>query len=175
MRKRLKDGLVQVYTGNGKGKTTAALGLALRASGAGLKICFFQFIKRGDYSEKKALANIKNITVIQCGRGCFVKGKPRAKDIRLAQVGLDRCAAIIRSGEYDIVILDEINIAAKIGLVRVKDVIDVISDRPNFVEVVLTGRYCPAAIKSRADLVTNMRDVRHPFRKHIHARRGIEF
>ncbi|MDD5423442.1 MAG: cob(I)yrinic acid a,c-diamide adenosyltransferase [Candidatus Omnitrophica bacterium] len=175
MKKRLRHGLVQVYTGNGKGKTTAALGLALRAAGAGLKVCFFQFIKSGDFSEKKALTKIKNITIIQCGRGCFIRGKPHAKDVKLAQDGLLKCREIINSGKYDIVIMDEINIAAKIGLVSIKDVIDAIGHRPGFVEIVLTGRYCPAAIKSCADLVTEMEEVRHPFKKRIQARRGIEF
>ena len=112
---RLKNGLVQIYTGLGKGKTTAALGLALRAAGADLNIYICQFIKGRISSELKALEKIKNITIEQCGRGCFIKGRPTGNDISCAETGLVRARQIMMSGKYDVGILDEVNVALKLG------------------------------------------------------------
>lgn len=172
--KALKKGMIQVYTGNGKGKTTAALGLALRASGAGLKVYIHQFIKGKPCSETKVIKNIKNIKLEYCGRGCFVKGNPEAKDIKCAERGLEMVRRAVRSGEYDVVILDEANVALKVGLLKAKEVIDLIKNKPISVELVLTGRGCPPAIIKEADLVTEMREVKHPFSRGIVARCGIE-
>lgn len=175
MRNRLKTGLIQIYTGSGKGKTTAAIGLAMRASGAGLSVYMQQFIKNAAYSEIRAIAKVKNIKIEQCGRGCFVKGKPKPRDLECAQRGLKRSARAIRSGAYDLVILDEINVAIRVGLFSKEEVINMLSQKPASVEVVLTGRYCPPEIMKKADLVTEMKNVRHPFDKGAQARRGIEY
>ena len=171
----LRKGYVQVYTGNGKGKTTAAFGLALRASGAGLKVYIQQFVKKKDSGEITALRNIDNIVVGRCGRGPFIIGKAQAADIKLANAGLAKAKKKILSGKYDLVILDEINIALKLGLVKCDEVLDIIKCRSASVELVLTGRNCPKKIKNAADLITDMREVRHPYRSGVIARRGIEY
>lgn len=172
---KLKKGLVQIYTGCGKGKTTASLGLAIRAAGAGLRVYITQFIKGKDYSELCALKKIKNIKVKQCGRGCFITKRPKARDIKCARDGLKSVRKIINSGAYDVVMLDEINVALKLGLVNTKDVIEAIKNKPRTVELVLTGRYCPRALYRHADLVTEMREIKHPYQKGMQARRGIEY
>jgi cob(I)alamin adenosyltransferase len=172
---KLKKGLVQIYTGCGKGKTTAALGLALRAVGAGLKVYMLQFIKGKSYSELKALKSIKNIKIDQCGRGCFIKKKPSGIDISCARRGLIRAEKAIMSGDYDVVILDEANIALSIGLIDIKDTLNIIKAKPRNVELVLTGRRCPRSLLKRAHLVTDMREVKHPYQKGVKARRGIEY
>jgi len=174
MTRKLRWGLVQVYTGDGKGKTTAALGLALRAAGAGLKVYICQFIKGAEYSENKALKKIKNIKVEQCGRGCFIRGKPDGKDVKAAERGLEKARECVSSGRCDVVILDEVNIALKLGLLRTGDVIDMIRRKPAAVEIVLTGRCCPSEIIDAADLVTEMKEIKHPYRRGIKARIGIE-
>lgn len=171
---KLKKGLVQIYTGSGKGKTTAALGLALRAAGAGLNVYILQFIKGKPYSELAALKNIKNIKIEQCGRGCFIKNKPQKADIEAAVKGVLKAETNILSGIYDVVILDEANIALNLGLISVKDIRDMIRNKPHNVELVLTGRSCPRALLKEADLVTEMREIKHPYAKGITARRGIE-
>jgi len=171
---RLKKGLVQVYTGCGKGKTTASLGLALRASGAGLKVYIMQFIKGREYSELKAIKGLKNITVDQCGRGCFIRKKPSNLDIKKAEQGFLKTKRNILSGKYDVVILDEINITLHLSLLKTEEVVSLIKVKPKHVELVLTGRYCPKAILKKADLITKMHDVRHPYEKGIKARLGIE-
>ena len=175
MKNILKKGYVHVYTGNGKGKTTAALGLALRASGAGLKVYIQQFAKNKESGEIKALHRIYNIKVSQCGSGPFIIGKPAIADIECAIKGFEEAKKNILSGKYDLVILDEINIAVKIGLLETEDVIDIIRKKPRNVELVLTGRGCPSSIIKMADLVTEMREVKHPYRRGIVGRRGIEY
>ncbi len=118
--------MIQVYTGNGKGKTTAALGLALRAAGAGFKVYLGQFCKGKYYSELKALKKIKNITVEQFGSNCFIKKRPGPKDIALAKKGLKKIKKIISKGGYDVVVLDEINIALRLNLLALKDILEII-------------------------------------------------
>ena len=172
---KLKAGYVQVYTGNGKGKTTAALGLALRASGAGLKVYIQQFAKNGNYSEIKALSRIPRIKISQCGNGPFIKGRPPVSDIECAKRGFEKAKNNIFSRKYDLVILDEINIAMKLGLVDTSDVIKMIRRKPGSVELVLTGRGCPVAIKKSADLVTEMKETKHPYRRGVDGRKGIEY
>ena len=172
----MRRGLVQIYTGNGKGKTTAALGLALRAFGAGLKIYLGQFIKKGQFSEIKALRRFHpNIIIRQYGRGCFVKGKPSPADILSAQKGLNDLSRAMISGKYDLVIADEIICAVNAGLISAKEALHLIDRKPAAVELVLTGRNAPNQIIKRSDLVTEMRKIRHPFDKGIGARKGIEF
>ncbi len=168
-------GYVQVYTGNGKGKTTAALGLAIRAAGAGLRVFIAQFIKMGDYSEIKALKRFSDlITVEQFGLGRFTNGKPRPEDIQAAQRGLERIKEVMSSGKYSLVILEEANVAAKYGMLAVQDLLGLIINKPDNLELVITGRYASARIIENADLVTEMCDIKHYYRKGVRARVGIE-
>lgn len=175
MASRSRKGLVHIYTGSGKGKTTAAIGLAIRASGAGMKVYMQQFLKNADCSEIRALSRIDGIKLERCGRGCFIKGKPKPEDLERAQDGFRRAEKAISSGKYGLAILDEVNVAMDIGLLCKKDVAGLISKKPASVELVLTGRRCPADIIGMADLVTEMKKIRHPFDKGIPARRGIEY
>ena len=169
------QGFVQVYTGDGKGKTTAALGLALRAAGAGLRVYFGQFIKNADYSEIKALARFADcITVRQFGRGCFLLTEPAPEDRAAARRALDAIGLALVSGDYDLVIADEANVAVALGLIEPNDLVSLIDRRPEQVELVLTGRGAPDAVLARADLVTEMRCVRHYYDRGVLARQGIE-
>jgi len=168
-------GFVQVYTGNGKGKTSAALGLALRAAGAKKRIFIAQFVKGSEYSELKSIARLTpEVTLKQYGRKNFIHNKPTAEDILAAQNGLKEVREIIRSGKYDIVILDEANIATYFDLFSVEDLLSLIAQKPDDVELVITGRYADARIIERADLVTEMQEVKHYYTKGITAREGIE-
>lgn len=172
----MQRGLVQIYTGDGKGKTTAALGLALRALGAGMKVYIGQFIKRGSYSEIKALRRFHpDVIVRQYGRGCFVRGKPAPADIVNAREGLEDLRRQMKSGRYDLVIADEVFCAMNAGLIQSAGLADIMAEKPSSVELVLTGRNAPRGIKKRADLVTEMRKIKHPFDCGEKARRGIEF
>lgn len=169
-------GLVQIYTGNGKGKTTAALGLALRAAGHGLWVYFGQFMKGVPYGELSALAQIPSVRVRQFGAGRWTHPeRVTAEDRTMAQLGLRECAEMLHSGQYDVVVLDEINVAAAWGLLPVDQVVDLISTKPPRVELILTGRYVPEEMLSLADLVTEMSEIKHPFSSGIASRRGIEF
>ena len=168
-------GYLQVYTGNGKGKTTAALGLSLRAAGAGMKVYIAQFLKQGDYSEIKALERFSDAIVLeQFGLGQFVKGQPTQAEIDAARDGLDKARQQLSSGDYDMVILEEANIAAAVGLFSVKDLMDVIQQRPDHVELVITGRSAAPEVMEKADLVTEMRAVKHYYDQGVQARIGIE-
>jgi cob(I)alamin adenosyltransferase len=169
------QGCVQVYTGDGKGKTTAALGLALRAAGAGLKVFIGQFIKSSPYSEIKALERFSDlISIRQFGRGCFIRGNPCQADVDMARQALDAIGAALRSGAYDVVIADEANVAFGCKLVSEADLIALIDARPPHVELVLTGRNAPDGVIERADLVTEMKPVKHYYDKGVPARKGIE-
>lgn len=170
----MEKGYIQVYTGNGKGKTTAALGLSLRAVCAGKKVYFAQFIKGMKYSELDAVKYLKGFSMKQYGRNCFIYNDPTAEDIRLAREGLKECAEIVASGKYDIVVLDEINIALFFKLFTVEEVIDMLDKKGEGVEVVLTGRYAPKEIIDKADLVTEMKEIKHYYTKGVQARVGIE-
>jgi cob(I)alamin adenosyltransferase len=168
-------GYIQVYTGNGKGKTTAALGLAIRAAGAGLKVFMAQFIKMGEYSEIKALKRFADlITVEQFGVGRFIKGKPSKEDIEAARNGLEKVKAILSSGEHNVVIMEEANVAAKLGLLSVPDLLEIMAAKPYDVELVITGRGADSRIIEQADLVTEMKEIKHYFQKGVAARVGIE-
>jgi cob(I)alamin adenosyltransferase len=171
----LTKGLVQIYTGDGKGKTTAALGLAVRAAGAGVNVYILQFIKSDAYSELRSIRKIKNITIEQCGRGCFIKGEPKRIDITRARQGLAKAARHIASGRYGMVILDEINCALNARLIKSGAVTEIIRNKPENVELVLTGRCCPPAVMKHADLITEMKNLRHPYDKGVPSRRGIEY
>jgi len=173
----LEKGLVQVYTGNGKGKTSAAFGLALRATGRGLKVYMIQFIKGGfDYGELYTVKNLPNFTLRAFGRGKFVTSKPPQKeDVRLAQEALHLAERVIHNGTSNIVILDEINVALDLKLIGIEDVLKLVKSKPSSLELVLTGRNAPEEIVEVADLVTEMKEVKHPFSRGTGARKGIEY
>ncbi|HDI07665.1 MAG TPA: cob(I)yrinic acid a,c-diamide adenosyltransferase [Candidatus Bathyarchaeota archaeon] len=174
---RLEKGLVQVYTGDGKGKTSAAFGLALRAAGRGLKVYIIQFIKGGfDYGELYVVDKIPNISLKAFGRGQFItRFPPPPEDVKQAEEAFQLAKKVTESGEYDIVVLDEINVALNLRLLSVEKVLELMKNKPAHVELVLTGRYAPKEIIEAADLVTEMREVKHPFQKGISPREGIEF
>jgi cob(I)alamin adenosyltransferase len=169
-------GFVHVYTGNGKGKTTAALGLVLRASGAGLRSYFCQFIKGRDTSETIALRDrFPNVTVEQFGEGRFLRGnKPSEADIELARRGLTALTAAVSSGDYDLVVADEANCAVTAGLFPVDELLRIIDSKSANVELVFTGRGADAQLIARADLVTEMAAIKHYFDEGQAARPGIE-
>jgi cob(I)alamin adenosyltransferase len=169
-------GLVQVYTGDGKGKTTAALGLALRAAGWGYRVFIGQFMKGQDCGELHSLARLAPlVTIEQFGQpDLHWLGEPSPQDVALAQRGLERIREILAGGAYHMVIMDEICIALHFKLVRVEDVLEIIERRPAGVELVLTGRRAPQALLDKADLVTEMVEVKHPYQRGVMARRGIE-
>ncbi len=168
-------GYVQVYTGSGKGKTTAALGLALRAAGAGLKVYIAQFVKGMRYSEIDILDKLSDsITLKQYGRSCFINRNPDEKDIRAAREGLKEVREIMCSGEYQVIILDEANIATSYNLFSVDELLDFIRAKPEDVELVITGRMADPRVIEEADLVTEMKEVKHYYQSGVKARDGIE-
>lgn len=169
-------GLVHVYTGDGKGKTTAALGLALRAIGNDLRVGMVQFMKcPQEYGEYEISKSLKNLTLLPMGRDCLVFADKIAKeDYEAAAKALQKGDEMLHSGKYDLVIFDEANVAMFFHLIDVDQVLKVLKDRPPHVEVVLTGRCAPPQIIEVADLVTEMRCLKHPFDKGIPARDGIE-
>lgn len=169
--------MVQVYTGHGKGKTTAAIGLAIRALGHGWRVLMIQFMK-GDlnYGELLFLKNIQNFNLIQSGLPTWVKkGEASGKDINMAREGLRKAEEAIKSENYELIILDEINVAVDHGLIQLEDVLKLIREKPKSLELVLTGRYAHPKILEVADLVSEVRAIKHPFAKGIEAREGIEF
>ena len=169
------QGFVQVYTGDGKGKTTAALGLAIRAAGAGLRVYIGQLIKNAEYSELVILRRLADhITVEQFGRGCFLLTQPDREDIEAAQQGLKAITRAMESGHYDLVVADEINVAVPLGLLNEADLLHLIDRKPAEVELVLTGRGAPAGVLTRADLVTEMCSRKHYYDRGVEARKGIE-
>lgn len=172
----LELGLVQVYTGNGKGKTTAALGLALRALGAGFKVCFFQFIKGGGpYGEQLIAEKLSpDFTLIQTGRSGWVNTKDISEDRRLAQEALQQAREMLLSGVFDLFICDEINGAVGFGLIDIEQVLELIRLKPVHVELVLTGRNAAEQVVQAADLVTEMRELKHYYQSGVSARKGIE-
>ena len=172
----LERGCTQVYTGNGKGKTTASLGLALRAVGRGLRVCVFQFIKGGGpYGEHLIAEKLAPLfTIIQTGRPGWVNTSDISEDRRVAQNALEQARSLLSSGEYDLVILDEINGAVGFGLVDVEQVLELIALKPDTVELVLTGRNAHERIIEAADLVTEMREIKHYYKAGVPARTGIE-
>jgi cob(I)alamin adenosyltransferase len=171
-----QKGLIHVYTGNGKGKTTAAIGLGIRAVGAGLRVHMIQFMKGRRYSEIDTLEKIPNFTVVQFGRDEFVsKETPEQIDIDLAQKGLAYARDTLQKNEYDVVILDEIDVAIDYHLLSIPDVMNLIKQKPEKMELVLTGRYAPPEIIQQADLVSEILEIKHPFQKGIPCRKGIDW
>lgn len=173
----LGKGYVQVYTGNGKGKTTAALGLAFRAMGCGLRTYIGQFMKGQHYSELDSAKKVAEyITIEQYGKNTFTKVKttPAPEDIKLTKNGLLKARAAMLSGTYDIVVLDELTTAYFFHLVTLDDMLELITAKPDGVELVFTGRYAPAELIEAADLVTEMKDIKHYFENGTKSRKGIE-
>ena len=170
-----KLGLVHVYTGNGKGKTTAALGLAVRMLGSGGKVIILQFMKAPDlYGEQKKIRECGAV-IESFGLPKFVHGKPEPEDIEAARRALERAKEVASSGEWDLVILDEICVALGFGMLDVEEVEELIRNKAPHTELVLTGRYCPEELFELADYVTEMREVKHPYQRGILARKGVEF
>ncbi|MCL2148145.1 MAG: cob(I)yrinic acid a,c-diamide adenosyltransferase [Methanomassiliicoccaceae archaeon] len=169
-------GLVHVYTGNGKGKTTASLGLGFRAAGRGLEVLMIQFLKPPEnYGEHVSAERFPNFTILPLGLDHMVSKVPKERDIKVAQDTLQRARDEIYSGKYDLVILDEVNNAMSWKLLDPAEVVGMLEGRPANIEIVLTGRGAPKEIVEYADLVTEMTLVKHPFDKGVRARKGIEY
>lgn len=170
-------GLVQIYTGNGKGKTTAAFGQALRAIGRDLRVCVIQFMKGRKYGEFIAAErHLPNLTIHLAGLDSFVmREKPAPIDVELAREGLELARSVVASGDFDMVILDEINVALDFGLIPLADVVALVRNKPPLVDLILTGRYAPQEILELADTVSEIREVRHHYNAGIKDRAGIEY
>jgi len=167
---------IQVYTGDGKGKTTAAIGLSIRAMGAGKNVFFAQFVKGQIYAEIKALEQFgEQICIKQYGLECFIVEKPKKEDIIKAQKGWEEVKKHILSGSYDLIILDEIHIAIYYKLLSLDDILETLKNKSPKTELVLTGRKAPKKIIDIADLVTEMKEIKHYYQKGVEAREGIEY
>lgn len=174
---KLQQGFIQVYTGNGKGKTTAAIGQAIRALGAGLRVCFVQFMKDYQYSELKILQSLSpGLKLIRYGNDAFVlqKKAPSSALIDEMKKGLNEARRLMLSGQYELIILDEILVSIYFGLFSVEDVKKILKEKPPLVEIILTGRYSPPEINDLADLVSEIKEIKHYYQKGVLARRGIE-
>ncbi len=170
-----KRGFLHIYTGDGKGKTTAALGLVLRALGAGMQVLFVQFLKKGRFSEIKALSRFSpQIEIIQLGSGRFVRGRPGRGDIERARAGLQRALELAETGRFQMIVLDEANVAVSSGVLQLDDITAFLDRLPPGIEVVITGRNAPAALIERADLVSECRKIKHYYDQGVKARVGIE-
>lgn len=172
----MSKGYVHVYTGNGKGKTTAALGLAMRAVGAGKRVFIAQFVKGMRYSEVEIITNrFKEIKIKQYGLDCFIYSKPTDADIAAARKGLEEVRNIISTSQYDMIILDEACIALYYNLFSIDDLLNVFKSKTESMEIVVTGRYAPKELIGIADLVTEMKEIKHYYQRGVEARKGIEF
>lgn len=174
---KLSKGYIQIYTGNGKGKSTAAIGQAVRAAGFGLKTYMVQFMKEYPYNEILALQNLKDrIEVTQCGKDDYVfrRELPPIKEIEKAETGLADAKEKMLSGNYDLIILDEVCVAIYFKLFNTNEILEFVQSKPENVELILTGRYCPQELIDAADLVTEMTEVKHYYQKGVYARKGIE-
>lgn len=171
----LGQGYVQIYTGNGKGKSTAAVGLAVRCAGAGGKVFFVQFLKKGDSSEWLALQHLKDRIIHRAfGTGKFIHNEPSVEDRQLARTGMAQARQALSSGDYDLIVLDELlGLLAK-ELVGIDEIFDLLRLRPPHTELVLTGRNAPAELVEKADLVTEMCEIKHYYQQGLAARKGIE-
>ena len=171
----MDKGYIQIYTGNGKGKTTAAIGLAVRAAGAGKKVLFSQFLKQERHSEHKALKLLEKNISVQCfGTGSFVRGTPAESHREAVQQGFNYLTDIFNKCEFDVIIIDEVFATVSTGLLSVENILDLLSKKPLNVEVVVTGRDAPEQIVNVADLVTEMVEVKHYYHNGVPARIGIE-
>lgn len=174
---KLNRGYIQIYTGNGKGKTTAAIGQSIRAAGFGLKTFIIQFMKEFPYNEIKLLQKLDEwIEIIQCGKDDFVYKKelPSNEEIEKVRKGLNDAKEKMISGKYDLIILDEVCVAIYFKLFTTNEILEFVKSKPENVELILTGRYCPQELIDVADLVTEMKEVKHYYQKGVLARQGIE-
>jgi cob(I)alamin adenosyltransferase len=171
----VSKGQIHIYTGNGKGKTTAALGLSLRAVCSGKKVYFGQFVKGMEYSELKAPEYLPGFEIRQFGRDCFIFNDPTDEDRAAARKGLEICRQVIEEGRHDIVVLDELNIALHYKLFSVEEAIELVKSKKDHQELIITGRYAPQELLDLADLVTEMKEIKHYYKKDLEARKGIEF
>ncbi len=169
--------MIQVYTGDGKGKTTAALGQALRAIGHGMNVFMIQFLKGRTYGELMACERcLPDLTIVMSGRDEFVKkGEPEEVDLRLAREGLELARRVVAEGKHQMLILDEINVAVDYGLLALPEVLDFLRSCPREMEVVCTGRYAPQELIELADLVSEVREVKHHYQQGVGMRKGIEY
>lgn len=167
--------MIQLYTGHGKGKTTAAIGAAIRASGAGMNVFIAQFVKGMYYNELDVIKTIPNITLEQLGRDCFIEKEPTQADIDAAQQGWNKVKAIIHQNKHDMIILDELCIALYYKLLDLNDVLEVLKSIDKKNEIIITGRYAPDELVELADLVTKMREIKHYYNNGTQARKGIEY
>ncbi len=174
---KLKKGYIQIYTGNGKGKSTAAIGQAIRAAGFSLKTYMIQFMKDFPYNEIKALENFSDLIEIEqvCKDDWVFKKQPAPEEEKQkAKTGLENSLVKMKSGDYDLIILDEVCVSIYFGLIEKNDVLPFFENKPQQVELILTGRYCPEVFIEKADLVTDMQEVKHYYQKGVTSRRGIE-
>lgn len=175
-RKRLERGTVHLFTGNGKGKTTAALGAGLRAAGHGYRVLMVQFMKGRRYGELAAVKHVAGFEIAQYGLDSFVeKGRPCPEDLRLAREGFQKAFEAVSSGQYDVVILDEVNVAVDYGLLGLDEVLKLVRTKPQNLELILTGRYAHQKLIDSADTVTEMVEVKHHHGAGVEAREGIEY
>lgn len=170
----MEKGYIHVYTGDGKGKTTAAFGLAVRAACAGKRVYIGQFVKDMAYSETQIAKVLPQIVIEQLGEGCFINRKPTNDDIKAAHNALDTCEVILKEGEYDLVILDEVFIALYYKLFTTESLIERLKAKANHVEVIMTGRYAPEEIIEYSDLVTEMKEIKHYYTQGVISRKGID-
>jgi len=173
----MKRGYIQIYTGSGKGKTTAALGLALRAVGHGLRVCMVQFMKNDRHVGEVLAARLlaPNLSIFPMGPRGFIRDTPRPVDVQMAREALEFSRRSIEEEKNDLIILDEINVALHFGLLTLGDVLGLIDLKPRSTELILTGRDAPPELIKRADLVTEMTAVKHYFDRGVQARKGIEW
>ena len=172
----MDKGYIHVYTGNGKGKTTSAIGLGVRAAGAGKKVHMIQFMKGRRYSEIDGLEHVSQFTVSQHGRDEFVnKEHPEQIDIDMAQEGFETAKKLVTSNKYDMIILDEINVAIDYNLLTIEDVMELIKNKPTRLELVLTGRYATPALVQQADYVSEVLEIKHPYQQGVLGRKGVDF
>jgi cob(I)alamin adenosyltransferase len=169
-------GLIMVHTGDGKGKTTAAIGTAFRAVGVGFKVKMIQFIKGSwDYGELHTAEKLENLEIVPMGEGFTWETKDRERDTKIAYETWSACREAIERGDHDLLIFDEINVAMSLGYLDVGEVIETLKARPQDMHVILTGRGAPQELIDAADLVTEMKEIKHPFHSGIYAQRGIEY
>lgn len=172
---RTEKGYIHLYTGNGKGKTTAAIGLAIRAAGAGKKVFIAQFVKGMPYAELKALDRFPEIEVKQYGLDCFIVNEPTKEDVKAARKGLNEVTGLVRKNACDVLILDEVCIALHYKLFGIDEILELLREKPEDMEIVMTGRYAQKELVDKSDLVTEMKEIKHYYHMGIQAREGIEF